>query len=143
MKNEADTQETYQEVCQKIFQSFSSEKEDHFKNWAARIAVNHCIDRKRKKQVEELPLEEEHFDATSFCNFSAEEILIRKETREELLQQIESLPDIYSEVIKLHYFSELSYQKIAEKLNLNERTVETRIYRARKMIGESWGDHAL
>ena len=73
---------------------------------------------------------------------SPEEIVISKETQNELAKIVDSLPAQYREVIQLHYFSELTYKEISLRLEINERTVETRIYRARKMVAKIWRKNA-
>ena len=147
LKNMPDTEEAYQEIIQKIYQGIPSYNGPNIKGWISRIAVNHCIDRKRRKQFTEIELDEtlNQPQSSEMGNggiLSPEETLISKETQTELMKIIDSLPVPYREVIKLHYFSELTYKEIGEKLGINERTVETRIYRARKIIGEIWRKHA-
>ena len=47
---------------------------------------------------------------------------------------IESLPDIYKEVLILKYSSEFSYTEIAEILEISEVNVRKRISRAQKLL---------
>lgn len=67
---------------------------------------------------------------------SGEKSLIEKETLEQITLAIESLPDIYKEVIMLSRFEGLKNQEIADKLNIPIRTVETRIFRAISLLKE-------
>lgn len=61
---------------------------------------------------------------------SGENSLIEKETLEQINRAIDSLSDIYKDVIILSRLDGLKNSEIAEKLNLPLRTVETRIFRA-------------
>ncbi len=49
---------------------------------------------------------------------------------------IQSLPDIYRDVIILRDFEELTIREIAARLNLLSETVKTRIYRGRHLVRE-------
>ena len=63
--------------------------------------------------------------------------LLAKETEDQILAVIEKLPDQCREIFKLSRFDELSYKKIAEKLNISENTVKVQIYMALKKIKEA------
>lgn len=53
-----------------------------------------------------------------------------------IVQEIGELDDIYKDVMVLKYVLEESTDKIAELLQIPPRTVETRLYRARKILKE-------
>jgi len=61
---------------------------------------------------------------------SGEKSLIETESLNQISNAIDSLSDIYKEVIQLSRFEGLKNHEIAEKLNIPIRTVETRIFRA-------------
>ena len=47
------------------------------------------------------------------------------------------LPPRQQEVIRLHYFEDLSYAEIATRLNIAERTAESTLYRARHLLRDN------
>lgn len=65
---------------------------------------------------------------------SGETSLIEKETLQKIDDAIDSLSDIYKEVIILSRFEDLKNKEIAERLNIPVRTVETRIFRAISLL---------
>ncbi len=67
---------------------------------------------------------------------SGEKSLIEKESLKQINDAIESLPDIYKEVIYFSRFEGLKNNEIAQKLNIPVRTVETRIFRALSVLKE-------
>jgi RNA polymerase sigma-70 factor (ECF subfamily) len=67
---------------------------------------------------------------------SGEKSLIERENLKQINDAIDSLADIYKEVIFLSRFEGLKNQEIAEKLNIPVRTVETRIFRALSALKE-------
>lgn len=67
---------------------------------------------------------------------SGEKSLIEKESLKQINDAIDSLPDIYREVIFLSRFDGLKNHEIAERLNIPVRTVETRIFRGLNALKE-------
>lgn len=58
------------------------------------------------------------------------------ELRLDIAAAIQSLPDIYREIIVLRDFEELTVREIAQRLGLLPETVKTRIHRGRHLIRE-------
>jgi len=67
---------------------------------------------------------------------SGEKSLIETESLKQINDAVDSLPDIYKEVIVLSRFEGLKNSEIAVKLNLPVRTVETRVFRALSSLKE-------
>ena len=67
---------------------------------------------------------------------SGEKTLIEGENLRHIDDAIDSLKDIYRQVIVLSRIEGLKNHEIAEKLNVPVRTVETRIFRALSLIKE-------
>lgn len=64
-------------------------------------------------------------------------LLINKEFRAKLLEQINQLPSQYKEVIHLYYYSDLSYEEISKVTGDSIGTVKSRLFRAKKTLKES------
>jgi len=67
---------------------------------------------------------------------SGEKSLIEKENLKQINDAIDSLSDIYREVILLSRLEGLKNHEIAQRLNIPVRTVETRIFRALSALKE-------
>lgn len=67
---------------------------------------------------------------------SGEKSLIERENLKQINDAIDSLPDIYREIIVLSRFEGLKNSEIADQLNLPIRTVETRVFRALSALKE-------
>ncbi|MCL2158519.1 MAG: RNA polymerase sigma factor [Oscillospiraceae bacterium] len=112
------------------------------KSWLCKIATNKSIDFKRKnfkiiKNEESLELAEFEMDADS----NVEALVERSERAQRLNAIILQLPEKYANAIRAFYFEALSVKEIAKYYKLPEKTVETQLYRARKMIRERWGEY--
>jgi len=137
--NEA--QDLSQEIFIKIYNNISKFRfESSISTWIYKIATNMCIDYKRKKKKEILNFNEELSQEGSLSiqlnsrDNSPEEIIISDEKQREVHKVIYNLPDIYKTVIMMYHFNELSYKEISTALSISEKTVETRLYRARRLL---------
>lgn len=62
--------------------------------------------------------------------------LIRKEQIHRLADEINKLDDIYKSVMELKYINGFQNQEIADILKITKKTVEMRLYRAKKILKE-------
>jgi RNA polymerase sigma-70 factor, ECF subfamily len=103
--------------------------------WCYRIARNLSIDLLRKKKPRSAD-EEEMERAADTKNLRPEEVYEHRVQSTQIKDCIQSLDEKYREVLVLRYQEEMSYEKIAEILELPVSTIETRIFRAKKMLRE-------
>lgn len=139
------TDDLYCEVLQKIYFAMDSWSGTNFKAWIARIAVHHAIDEKKRRRGEPdwLSLDEIGEDRIPAPGSATPESdVITAETVYEIWRLIDGLDEIYRVPLTMYYRSNRSVREIAESLGLSARTVETRIYRARRMIREKWSNDA-
>jgi len=103
--------------------------------WCFRIARNLSIDAHRKKKprgAEEDELER----AVDTKSQRPEDIYEHRVKSDQIRDCIQELDDKYREVLILRYQEDMSYEKIGEILELPVSTIETRIFRAKKMLRE-------
>ena len=126
-----------QEVFFKIFRELKQfQGQAKFKTWLYRISVNAAIDASRRRRPQE-PIEEEF-------NLQAKQPSPREEaSRRELHQLIEKalglLNPEHRAVLVLREWQELSYEEIAETLQIEMGTVMSRLFYARKKLAEIIG----
>ena len=153
--NEHDAENMAQETFLAAYCALASFHGDSFKSWLCRIAVNKSIDCKRKLSAQsalnmlsfedyaKYELQCESLGTHSQDRSSVEETLIRKERTERLADILSAISRKYSTIIKAFYYDQLSVKEIARRLDLPEKTVETRLYRGRKIIKEKWGEFEI
>ncbi|WP_088102849.1 sigma-70 family RNA polymerase sigma factor [Halalkalibacter urbisdiaboli] len=124
-----------QDVFLKVFQKIEQyEHRSSFKTWLFRIAINSSKDYIKSWHVR-------HVEANDYINAASDEhsetpedrVLVKSD-EEELVNYILSLPLKYREVIYLFYYEECSTQMISQLLKVNENTVKTRLFQARKKL---------
>ena len=105
-----------------------------FRNWLYRIAVNTAIDMLRKeKRI--LPGAVEDLNLTD-ASPSPETLVANSERTEMVQDAVLALPDASRAVLVLREFEGLSYQEIAEALDIPLGTVMSRLNYARKLLRE-------
>jgi RNA polymerase sigma-70 factor (ECF subfamily) len=104
------------------------------RNWLYRIAVNVALDVLRRRDEE--PAEEEMLQMIPEQSLGPESALIEKERLALLQQAIRSLPEAARGALVLREYGELSYQEIADVLDIPIGTVMSRLNYARDRLRE-------
>lgn len=139
LKDIHEAENASQESFLKLYGSLKYYQFKGFKSYIGRIALNTSIDIKRKSsKVVEVSFSDGINNMESLEHISPQEGLINREERENILRLYGSLPEIYRRIVGMYYIEEMSYQSIAAKEGISLRTVESRLYRAKKMLRESW-----
>jgi RNA polymerase sigma-70 factor (ECF subfamily) len=102
------------------------------RNWLYRIAVNAALDVLRRKPEE--TLEDEEVQMVPDQALGPEMALIEKERTAMLQQAMQSLPEAARSVIVLREYGSLSYQEIANVLDIPVGTVMSRLNYARNRL---------
>ncbi len=139
-----DAADLTQETFFKAFRCLSSYQSKYaFSTWLHRIAVNNCIDFIRKRRLDtcslDAPINEEDGSSDYTCfmetdHFTPEEAVIRQQRHQMVHQVVRLLRDKYRTIVELRYFRELSYEEIAQELDLPVGTVKAQLFRARSAL---------
>jgi len=136
--NPSDAENMAQETFLAAYRSLDGYRGGGLKSWLCRIAVNQSVDHVRRRARYAF---EELQEGMAASGESVEEAAERKERREKLETILSGLPDKYLAVVKAFYYRQMPVKEIARRLELPERTVETRLYRAKKILRERWEAH--
>ena len=113
-----------------------------FSTWLFSIAKNHCIDFLRKKKnrtvsIDDLIDQEDgnslHIDIKD-QKPTPDDYLIKKQRIQFLRNLVDQLDPKYRLLVRLRYFKELSYDEIAQELNLPLGTVKAQLHRSREYL---------
>lgn len=102
-----------------------------FRNYLLTIAVNTCNNFCKKAKPQYMDME-----ATDFTDEKStpDERMLREETRAEVQQAIDSLPDYQKEVIILRFYHELKIREIAVITESSVPTVKSRLQQGLKKL---------
>ena len=140
--SEEDAKDMAQEAFIRAYSSLDSFRGDSkFSVWLYRLTSNVCIDFLRsrgRKQTVSLTVEDEDEDPAELEipdeRFSPEKALEKRELRESVSRGLETLSPEYRQILLLREISGMSYEEIGKALDLEEGTVKSRIFRARKEL---------
>ena len=136
-----DAADMTQETFIKAYRALSGFRGDSkFSSWLYRIASNVCLDflrsRSRHPQVSLSTVDED--DRATFelpdMRQNPEEQLMKKLGMEAVRRGLEQLPEQQRQILVLRELGGLSYAELARILGLEEGTVKSRIFRARKRL---------
>jgi len=122
-------QETFMRAYDRLH-TFDLERE--FGPWIRRVAANLCLNH-LEAQKTAIQLDEERNADQSQRPENQVEV---KERSEQIRSALASLPSHYRVVVELRHYQDLSYDEIAQELNIPLSDVKSRLFRARKFLAE-------
>ena len=143
VRNVDDAEDLTIEAFTKAFKNLYKFKKDYtFSTWLFRIATNNSIDFIRKKKLDTMSLNTAYQDESGANvtidvkdkNLNPQEEAIKAQKIELIQLFVTKLPAKYQRLVRLRYFSELSYEEIANELEAPLGTVKAQLHRARELL---------
>ena len=143
VNNRDDAEDLTIEAFGKAFNNLHKYTPDYaFSTWLFRISINNCIDFIRKKRLSTTSMDDgiDGEDGTPRSAFIAsqgldpEERFIKDQRAELIRDVIEKLNPKYRRLIELRFFKELSYEEIAQELDIPLGTVKAQLFRAKELL---------
>jgi RNA polymerase sigma factor (sigma-70 family) len=139
IKDPEDVQDIAQDVFLQLYRSLPDYQPDHLKAWIGKITANKAIDWKRRQVKYEL--ENGEIDLSHIADdrrASPDQVLIQQEREFNIRALYSTLPAQYSRIVIKYHFEDKSYQQIAREEGISVKTVESRLYSARKLMRDRW-----
>ena len=128
IKNKDLSEDIFQDTYVKVVNSLQKGKyneEGKFLPWVMRIAHNLVIDhfrRQKKMQMVRSNNDFNIFDVIKDNKINADEKLIKDQIFNDLNSLVDKLPKDQKDVLKMRYYEELSFKKIAEHFDISINT---------------------
>jgi len=128
IKNKDLSEDIFQDTYVKVVNSLQKGKyneEGKFLPWVMRIAHNLVIDHFRKQKKMHMVRSNNDFDIFDIIkddSINVDDRLIRDQIFNDLRALIDLLPNDQKEVLKMRYFEEMSFKKIAEYFDISINT---------------------
>lgn len=136
VRDHAAAEDVLQETFLQIYRSLPAYAGGSLKAWMARIATNKAIDwnRRASRQRWEEPVADwQDLDGARPLP-SAEDEVLRRAGLAHLVEACAGLPPPYRQVFLRYYGAGKSYQELAAEAGVSVKTIESRLYRARRML---------
>jgi RNA polymerase sigma-70 factor, ECF subfamily len=117
---------------------------DKFGPWLCGIAVHACLDWLKSKDRTQISF-------SALCpDRNADHVLggrpdleccalDREEELNQLMAEVEALPEQYREVVMLYYYEDVTYRDLAELLGVSAATINARLTKARALLRDRLG----
>ena len=140
VKNKTKAEDIVQESFIRYYITLENfENRSSVKTYLYRITVNECHNyfkswAYRKTEISSL------VSSITVHKQTPEDDLLMQESKQQVAQLVDNLPNKYKEVVWLYYYAELSVKEIGDVLNCSANTVKTRLARGRKIARLSLGE---
>ena len=141
--NKVDAEDLTIEAFGKAFRNIDLYSANYaFSTWLFKIASNNGIDFLRRKKGKLVSMDQENDDeengsrpiVVSSNEPDPSESLIKSQTVETVRNVVEKLKPRYRKLVEMRYFQELSYEEIAEQLDMPIGTVKAQLFRSRELL---------
>jgi len=140
--NAADAEDVTLEIFHGIYRSIGKFRGNStLGTWIYRVAMNHCLEFRRKRRLEVVPYDEELSLATTNWRDDPVQSANRQELSEQVEAAINSLSPLHRDVVVLHELQGLTYQEVAATLNVPVGTVKSRLSNAFRRMREKLGGY--
>ena len=132
------SEDAAEDLCQEAFfrlyeKNMVFPSPDEAKYWLIRVVKNAALNYAKRK-VRERKAYQRFFREDTKVAETGENLLIKKETREEVKEALEKLPENLRIVMILKEYGELNYKEIGRSLGISEGNVKVRVFRARERL---------
>lgn len=143
IEDQSEASDVTQEVFLKVFRNVANFRgQSSLKTWIYRIAVNEAHNRRRwfgRHRRGEVGLEAEQNGHTWLDHLSDEtrspyELVLNEQRRQAIERALETLNPVFRAAVVLRDQEELSYEEIADVLDVSLGTVKSRILRGREAL---------
>lgn len=142
--NRDDADDLTLEAFGKAFDKLSSYVPRYaFSTWLFRIAHNNAIDHLRRRRMQFLSIDEpiaygesssDYSNYLTACTLDPEQEIIREQRLGLVRELLQHLSKKYRLMVELRFFEEMSYDEIAEELDLPLGTVKAQLFRAKEIL---------
>ena len=144
VRKREDVDDLVQECFIKAFAALETYSPQYaFSTWLYKIASNHAIDYLRKRRLQTVSIDKpvqtregEMQVELPDTTYRPDRHIVEDQRRTLIQEAIDALPEKYYRVIVMRHQQEMSYEDIAQALDLPLGTVKAHIFRAREMLNK-------
>jgi RNA polymerase sigma-70 factor (ECF subfamily) len=137
------SEDAAEDLCQDAFfrlyeKGMTFPNQDEAKYWLIRVvknaALNYAKRKDRERKAYQRAFREDHR-----VQETGETVFLKNETKNEVKEAMDRLPENLRTVLILKEYGELNYKEIGRALGISEGNVKVRVFRARERLAELMG----
>lgn len=147
IRNSSDADDLTIEAFGKAFKSIRDYTSEYaFSTWLFCIAMNNCIDFIRRRRGFTVSMDREDGEEDGYISACVRNMISENKTPDEILvceqqkvwvhNMVSRLKPHYRTLVEMRYFDELSYEEIAQRLQMPLGSVKAKLFRARNLLSE-------
>ncbi len=140
----ADAEDVTQEIFVGVYKGLGQFRgSSALGTWIYRIAMNHCLEFRRKRKLDSIPYDEDLTLPASNWRDDPFQSAGRSELTEKLEAALSRLSPLHRDVIVLHELQGLTYQEVADELDVPVGTVKSRLSNAFRRLRDLLGGYVV
>lgn len=129
-RHRLEAEDLLQEGFIKVFDNmYRFEFRGSFEGWVRRIMINTAL-----KNYNKSSFKKERIGIHDYEGGSADPVIVAQLSREEIMAEVNRLPDGYRVVFNMYIVDGYSHKEIADQLGIGESTSRSQLVKARKMM---------
>lgn len=142
-KNYFDAEDLAQQTFLAAYQNFERFDGNNLKAWLTTIAANKCRDYIKSKARTTVSLSEEEYEGLADTGDSPEETVVKKNTMERIESVCNKLKEPYRTVAVSYFCKGIKLSHLAKETGQNIKTLETQLYRSKKLLKDLWKEEFM
>ncbi|AWK53136.1 sigma-70 family RNA polymerase sigma factor [Clostridium beijerinckii] len=142
-KNYFDAEDLAQQTFLSAYENCEKFDGNNLKAWLTTIAANKCKDYIKNKARITVSLSEEEYERLEDKEDSPEETLVKKNTMERIESVCNKLKEPYRTVAISYFCRDIKLSHLAKETGQNIKTLETQLYRAKKLLKDLWKEEFM
>jgi len=142
-KNYFDAEDLAQQTFLSAYENCENFDGNNLKAWLTTIAANKCKDYIKNKARITVGLSEEEYERLEDKEDSPEETLVKKNTMERIESVCNKLKEPYRTVAISYFCKDIKLSHLAKETGQNIKTLETQLYRSKKLLKDLWKEEFM
>ncbi len=139
-----DAEDVTQEIFVAVYRGLAGFKgASALGTWIYRVAMNHCLEFRRRRKLDSIPLEEEIALTSSDWRDDPYQSANRNELSDRVEAALKCLSPLHRDVIVLHELQGMTYQEVAATLDVPVGTVKSRLSNAFRRLRDLLGGYVF
>ncbi|WP_251862123.1 sigma-70 family RNA polymerase sigma factor [Clostridium sp. Marseille-Q2269] len=142
-KNYFDAEDLAQQTFLAAYENYEKFDGGNFKAWITTIAANKCKDYFKSKIRTNISLWDKKYENIKDHGDSPEETIVKKNAMERIYAVCNKLKEPYKTVAISYFCKDIKLSHLAKKTGKNIKTLETQLYRSKKLLRDLWKEEFM